>query len=391
MLLTIKVKLNPTEEQRQKLLRLMEIFNTACDDISNVAYESKFYNKFKLQHTLYYRIREQYGLPAQLTIRAISKVVDSYKSAKTMLKIRNSEHKKLGEKLDTLSLVSFNPHGAIIYDERIMGFKGLEKISLITLEGREVIPMLIGGYGKLDQRRIKGQADLIYTKNIFYLCLVIEQPEEPTLTPEGYLGVDLGIIKLATTSDNIFYSGEKVESVRSHYSGLKAELQHVGTESAKRHLRKLSGKEARFKRNTNHIIGKNLVAVAKDTKRGIALEDLKGIRTRTTVRKEQRDKHSKWAFYQLQTYIEYKSKISGVPIVFVNPKNTSRRCPECKHTDKLNRVSQSEFKCLSCGYAENADYVSARNIKWKAEVNQPIVVCPDGNLNYKPMTNVISG
>lgn len=391
MLLTIKVKLNPTEEQKQKLLRLMEIFNIACNDISKIAYESKTYNKIELQHNLYYRIREQYKLPAQISIRAISKVVDSYKSAKTLLKNRNIDHKKQCEELETLSLIYFKPHGTIIYDERIMGFKGLEKVSLITLVGREVIPMLIGGYGKLDQRRIKGQADLIYTKNIFYLCLVIEQPEEPTLTPEGYLGVDLGIIKLATTSDNIFYSGEKVESVRSHYSGLKAELQHVGTESAKRHLRKLSGKEARFKRNTNHIIGKNLVAVAKDTKRGIALEDLKGIRTRTTVRKEQRDKHSKWAFYQLQTYIEYKSKISGVPIVFVNPKNTSRRCPECKHTDKLNRVSQSEFKCLSCGYAENADYVSARNIKWKAEVNQPIVVCPDGNLNYKPMTNVISG
>jgi transposase len=161
-----------------------------------------------------------------------------------------------------------------------MSFKGFEKVSLSTLEGRVVVPLLAGGYAKLDQRRIHGQADLLIIKGEFYLCLVVEQPEEPPLTPEGYLGVDLGIVKLATSSDGVSYSGDEVESVRVRYAGLKGELQRVGTESAKRHLRRLSGRERRFKRQVNHKISKELVVVAKGTKRAIALEDLRGIRSR---------------------------------------------------------------------------------------------------------------
>jgi putative transposase len=365
MLLTLKVKLQPTQEQRQKLLRTMETFNAACDDISKNAYESKTFNKYRLQHQHYYRIREQYKLPAQLAIRAVSKVIESYKVE------RRRYH-------------AFDPHGAIVYDQRIMSFKGLDKVSLASLEGRETIPILIGLYAKLDQRRTRGQADLLYIKGEFYLCLVLEKKEEPPLTPEGILGVDFGLINLATTSDGLSYSGGYVEEARRRYTGLKAVLQRVGSESAKRHLRKLSGREARFKRQVNHKISKELVVVAKGTKRAIAIEDLKGIRSRVTVRREQRGRHGKWAFNQLRAFVDYKARVAGVPVLVVDPRDTSRRCSACGHTEKLNRVSQSVFMCRVCGHGENADLNGARNIRWRAEVNQPIVVCLDGNLNYKP-------
>jgi IS605 OrfB family transposase len=364
MLLTLKIKLQPTEEHRQKLLKTMETFNRACDDISKEAYESNTFNQYRLHHRLYYRIREQYQLPAQLAVRAIGKVVDSYKNERRRLHL-------------------FDPHGAIVYDERIMRLHGLDEVSLSTLEGRVVVPMQ-GDYVKLGQRRIRGQADLLIIKDEFYLCLVVEQPEEPPLTPVGILGVDFGIVNIATTSDGLSYSGGGVEEKRRHYTGLKAELQHVGTESAKRHLRKLSGREARFKRQVNHRISKELVVVAKGTKRVLALEDLRGIRSRVTVRHEQRGRHGKWAFDQLRAFVEYKAKVAGVPVLVVDPRDTSRRCSACGHTERLNRVSQSEFRCRSCGNVEDADLNAARTIRWRAEVNQPIVVCPDGNLNYKP-------
>jgi transposase len=76
--------------------------------------------------------------------------------------------------------------------------------------------------------------------------------------------------------------------------------------------------------------------------------------------------------------------VAGVPVLLVDPRDTSRRCSMCGHVEKRNRVSQSLFRCRSCGHGENADLNAARNIRWRAEVNQPIVVCPDGNLNYKP-------
>jgi IS605 OrfB family transposase len=356
MLLTVKAKLQSSGEQRTKILATMQTFNAACTDISKTAYETKTYNKYKLQHTLYHRVREQYRLPAQLAIRAISKVVESYKVEKKHLHL-------------------FYPHGAMIYDQRLLGFKGLDEVSLATLWGRETVPMLIGSHLKHDQRRIRGQTDLIYVRNEFYLCIIIEQLEEPLLTPEGYLGVDLGIVKLATTSDGMMYSGEKVEEARARCAGLKSGLQRAETRSAKRHLRRLSGSEARFKRNTNHVISKELVSVAKGTKRAIVLEDLRGIRPRTTVRRGQRDRHSKWAFGQLRGFIEYKAKLSGVPVLKVDPRGTSRRCSKCGHTEKTNRVNQALFICHRCGYESNADINVAKNIQWRAEVNQPIVVC----------------
>jgi IS605 OrfB family transposase len=324
----------------------METFNQACDDISKEAYDSKTFNQYKLHHRLYYRIREQYRLPAQLAIRAISKVVDSYKRE------RRHPHQ-------------FDSCGAIIYDERIMGFKGFEKISLSTLEGRVVVPLLVGGYMKLDQRRIRGQADLLHIRGEFYPCLVDEQPEEPLLTPEGILGVDFGIVNLATTSDGVTYSGDEVEETRRRYTGLKAMLQRVGTESAKRHLRKLSGREARFKRQVSHKISKELVAVAKGTMRALALEDLRGVSSRVTVRRGQRGRHGKWAFGQLRAFVD-KARLAGVPVLVVDPRNTSRRCSVCGWVEKGNRVSQSVFRCRSCGHGENADLNAAKNIRWRA-------------------------
>src|SRR4030042_1856501 len=139
MLLTLKAKLQPTEEQRRKLLSTMETFNAACDDISEAAYESRTFNKYRLQRRLYYRIREQHKLPAQLAIRAISKVVESYKVERRRLHV-------------------FGRHGAIVYDQRIMSFNGLDMVSLATVEGRETIALLVGGYAGPAQRRIKGQA-----------------------------------------------------------------------------------------------------------------------------------------------------------------------------------------------------------------------------------------
>ena len=59
----------------------------------------------------------------------------------------------------------FKPHGAVTYDDRILSFNELENGSLSTLEGRILVPMLVGGYVKLYQRRIRRQTDLIYVKD----------------------------------------------------------------------------------------------------------------------------------------------------------------------------------------------------------------------------------
>jgi len=356
MLLTIALALETTPEQRDTLLETMEAFNSACNYLASLG---KHTNKYELQRIAYREIREKYGLSAQMAIRAISKVVETWKT--------NPE-----------STPKFELRGAMQYDQRILSFKGLDRVSIATLRGRLKLRLLVGGYqkealeGRWGMRR--GQADLVYRGGRFFLYVVVDAPEENPFQPKDIIGVDLGIVNIATDSTGRNWSSERVENVRKKYESLRSRLQAVGTKSAKRHLKRLSGKERRFKRDVNHCISKALVGYAEGTSSAIALEDLKGIRGRgITVGRSERSRHSKWAFSELRRFIEYKARLRGVPVIVVDPRNTSRECPLCHYTDKGNRPSRDVFRCLSCGYTAPADYVGALNIRARAAVSQPIV------------------
>lgn len=122
------------------------------------------------------------------------------------------------------------------------------------------------------------------------------------------------------------------------------------------------------------MIAKRLIAKARSSHRGMALEDVRHIRSRTegTVRKSQRQRHSSWAFAQLRAFISYKAALAGVCLHLVDPRNTSRTCSVCGHCDKATRKSQAEFVCQSCGFAALADWNAAINIS-RATVKTPIV------------------
>ncbi len=348
MLQTLKVKVNANKEQHEKLLCTIHRFNDACNDIATTAYEKKCANKVKLQKIVYYDIRERYGLSAQMTVRAISKVVEAYK--------RNKKIKPI-----------FKQDGAMVYDQRILSWKGIDRVSILTLDGRLKLPIVFGQYQAMRLNRIRGQADLIYRDKTFYLAVVVDVPEEEMIKPVGVLGVDMGIVNIAVDSDGDTYSGKEMDNVREKTEVLKADLQKCGTKSAKRHLRKTSGREARFRRNMNHCISKELIAKAKDTQSIIALEELSGIKTGTTVKKSQRSRHHSWGFYQLRQFIEYKATIAGIPVVGINPAYTSQECPICHHISKNNRPDRDTFKCELCDFFGHADHIAAINISARVD------------------------
>src|SRR5947209_19996174 len=144
---TMLLKLAPSPEQSTALLDTLHAFNTACNRIAERAFVEKLANKFELQKIVYADVRKQYGLSSQLAIRAISKVVDSYKRDKSIKP-------------------TFRSEGAMTYDERVMSFKGLTTVSLLTLQGRVLVPFRIGGYQQSRLESIKGQADLLYRHGI---------------------------------------------------------------------------------------------------------------------------------------------------------------------------------------------------------------------------------
>ena len=125
----------------------------------------------------------------------------------------------------------------------------------------------------------------------------------------------------------------------------------------------------------NHEISKRIVSKAQRTNSGIALENLKGIRERTRVRKSQRRTMHSWSFHQLREFVCYKAALAGVSVVFVDPRNTSRKCPDCGCVDKRNRPERDTFRCVSCSFAGEADSIAAVNIG-RAAVDRP-------NLGYE--------
>jgi len=264
-----------------------------------------------------------------------------------------------------------------------MAFKGIDMVSLLTLSGRVLVPFRFGAYQQSRMDAIKGQADLLYRNGTFYLAVTLDVPEPTPGSPDGTLGVDLGIVNLATDSEGESFSGEAVERNRKRHASLRQRLQKHGTKSAKRHLKKLSGKEARFKRNTNHVISKRIVLKAQANQQAIAIEELRHIRTRTEarLRHSQRARHSSWSFGQLRQFLSYKAALAGVPLQLVDPRNTSRACHVCGHCAKANRKSQAIFCCQACGHTENADRNAAINIS-KAAVMQPIVA-PENQRNNR--------
>jgi IS605 OrfB family transposase len=353
MKLTVQVKLIPDAEQRAALLATVERINLACDYASERAWQTETFRQYDLQALVYRDLRERFGLAAQATIRAIAKVADAYK-------------------LDRKTQRVFRPRGAVAYDSRILRWYD-SSVSIWSTAGRLRIPFACGERQRAMLAGKRGETDLIWRDGCFFLHCSVEVAEEPVTISSDFLGVDLGIVQIAVDSDGEAHSGATTAKARHRVARLRKALQSKGTKSAKRHLRKLRRKERRFHRHTNHCISKHIVRKAKGTGRGIAVEDLDGIRDRVTVRKAQRSALHSWSFFELRQFLAYKSRLAGVALVAVDPRNTSRTCPECGCVDKANRRAQAEFVCTGCGFAANADWVGARNIAARARVTAPIV------------------
>lgn len=359
MKLIAAVKLLPSKHQEIVLKQTLARCNEAATWLAQVGHDVGKFRQFDLHKLAYADIRSRFGLAAQMAVRTIAKVADAFKVNREVAPV-------------------FRKYAAQPYDDRIFRFvKDGSEASIWTLEGRITVPCVMGEH----QRRLfayqKGEVDLCFVRGKWYLAATCDIPETTEFKAEDWLGVDLGIVHLAADSDGTTYTGSAVEAVRSRLARRKAGLQRRGTKAAKRKLKKLAGKEARFRQHTNHVIAKAIVLAAERTERGLALEELTHIRARVTARKSQRSRLHSWAFGQLRAFVAYKAKRAGVPVVYVDPRNTSRECPCCGFIDKANRRDQATFHCIGCGFQANADTNAAVNIRKRALMARGVVMSPE--------------
>lgn len=359
MKLVAAIKLLPTPDQGALLMATLARCNEAATWLASAGLEAETFRQYDLHKMSYGALRAEFGLTAQAAVRTIAKVADAFKVNRKTAPI-------------------FRSDAAQPYDDRILRFvQDGAAVSLWTLEGRIVIPVVLGDH----QRRLmvyrKGEVDLCLIRGKWYLAATCDVPETDEFEAEDWLGVDLGIVALAADSDGRIYSGSDVERVRSRLARRKAGLQKRGTKAAKRRLKKLAGKEARFRKHTNHCLTKAIVQTAERTGRGIAIEELGGIRGRVTAKRSQRSRLHSWSFGQTRAFLAYKAKRAGVPLICVDPRNTSRQCAVCGCIDKKNRPNQATFLCIQCGHSASADLNAAVNIRSRALAARADVTRPE--------------
>ncbi len=329
------------------------------------AFAQQCTNKLTLQRLYYHELRTHFALPSQMVVRCLARVAGTYRRDKTICP-------------------TFRPDAAMPYDQRLMRFAGLDHVSLTTQQGRVLVAFLIGPYHRqrFDDYEPRQCHLVVRADGQWYLLVVVQVPDGTPMPPTDFLGVDLGVVNLATASDGTPHSGEQIEACRARYLQYRRRLQRAATvaqmdgkrpKNIRRALKRTAKREAGFRRDTNHCISKTLVAAATGNETGIALEDLTHIRTRTRFRKPQRARMAGWAFTQLRDFVEYKARLAGVRVVLVDPRYTSQECSACGHIAKANRQSQARFSCQHCGYTANADFNAAVNIRSRAHVNAPLV------------------
>jgi IS605 OrfB family transposase len=352
------------------LVETVRQYNVAANVTIDHGWNVREYNKNVLHFATYGHVREMLpGLQSSLVQCARDMASASLKLAKG----KGWNCKKPVKK----------PMSAIRYNQRTFSaFLDGMYISVSTIAGRKRYPIRIPRY--FDKWIHGNIVSLVISvkKHRCIALLSVELPDNPpSRPPVSFLGVDLGVNRLAVLSDGSFPDDGHVKAVKWKYQQLRRSLQAKGTRRAKRKLKAISGRERRFMACENRKLARWIMDRPFDC---VVLEDLGGIKQNSKkhrkVTKKQRRRHANWAYYQLEEFVVQAAENAGKFVLFVKPHYTSQCCSRCGHVSRSNRKNQSSFKCARCGFQLNADLNAARNLSvlgnalhGRATVNGPNV------------------
>jgi len=397
---TAKLKLSPDVDQLVALREVSLAYQSALNHASQAAFSlGKTSSALKIHKVVYQDLRSHYGLPSQLACSVSRQVGANFQSLWTTVKQAQGRreaalarraagqggriprrHKGLDQAPRYASRTTMYTLG------RDYSFKKDDRVSLLTLQGRQTIPY--EGWSRhvealKDPATHIGGAKLWYQKSSkTYYLLVSFEVEVPDPLPEDHqavVGVDVGqryhavATRYGKAGKTLFASGKQVNEVKRRYEKVKKSLMRQGTRSARRRLVSIGSRERRFVADRNHQLSKTILN--RFPQALIGVEDLKQIRERVgPVRSRRASKRCKasnrrrsnWSFAELQGFLAYKAPLHGSHVIKVDPWMTSQACPRCGHVGPENRPGKGLlFRCVACGMKGHADLVAARNISMR--------------------------
>lgn len=379
----MKLYLHTTPDVDVLFCQLTEQYTLACNEVSQFTFDNGFILNFRtLQNHLYHKIRDTYHLKAQMTISTFKTVTARYKAVKEQLRQKpykyldgNNKPHYIQRTLEWMQKpVCFHRPQADLVRGRDYAFVK-NGLSLNTLSKRVIVTYNVPDCYKkyFDGTWFFGTGKLVNLNGHWYFHIPMTKVIPDTfnaVAPKHIVGIDRGLRFLATTYDEQghteFYSGADVIKKRDRFNAVRAQLQSKGTKSAKRVLKRLSGRENRWMTDVNHQLSKTLVEkYGADTL--FVIEDLTGVSFSDNNLQNRTDKGRNslrsWAFYQLELFLTYKAAAAGSGVIKVPADYTSQRCPKCGRILKENRHHDiHEYICDNCGYRSNDDRVGAMNI-----------------------------
>ena len=382
MQVTIKTKLKiSNSEIALSFSKTMEQYRQACNYVSEYIFNHDFDMKqSRLNKELYTKLRNLFSLKSQMAQSVIRTVIARYKTVKTQMARKPYKYQDQNtgewyrEVRDLTWLhkpISFNRPQVDLQRNRDWSYLSSGQLSINTLDGRVKVDPICHGFNQYFDGTWKfGLAKLLKSSGKWYLHISAtkEVADFDKQTVKHVVGLDRGLRFLATSYDEqgktTFFDGQAIMRKRAKYQKLRATLQAKGTKSAKRRLKKLSGRENRWISDVNHCLSKTLVQ-KYGANTLFVLENLNGVSfERTDLPKVLRNQNKSWAFYQLEQFLTYKAHLNNSEVVEVSAKYTSQRCPKCGVIKKDNRNHEKhEYHCDNCDYRSNDDRIGAMNIQ----------------------------
>jgi putative transposase len=333
----------------QELSSLFEGFRLMCNDAIMIAVNEKPSNRFRLIELAYTRLKE-YGLHTHFILSACEVAYSVYRNnnrkcvpriRKAFLKLDNQSYQ-----LNHLLLrIPASPRHFIF----------------LTLEGSDYHVSFI------DDPSLKRGSITVTERSVS----IAFSKMVPVLEPLGYVGVDVNEKNVTISSTNGYNCkftepGEVVE-IKERYRGIRAEISRK-TRGDKRISKALLSKYGNRERNRTsqrvHKITRQIIDFAKENELGIKVEKLKGIRKLFRKGNGQgrsfRGRMNTWVFGETRRQIEYKAAWLGVPVYHVNPRGTSRKCPNCG--SRVAPLQDRKLYCQKCDKTWDRDDLASKNI-----------------------------
>ena len=349
MLRTASILLNVTHAQSAALHAMRTAYVDACNRLVPMVREHRCWNRVALHHRTYSRLRAETPLGSQMTCNAIYTVCKAYKAQKTLGRISE-------ESVPEIRFARTSVH----YDKRTYTLKN-GALSLNTLDGRIRLEIKPGEHqGRILAAGRQKEAELVFRDGKWFFSLVVETEDPKPQVCGPVMGVDVGENNLAATSLGKVFGGEGLRERRDRYLARRRRLQSNGSQSARQALQQASGNEMRRVRHVNHETSKAIVRQAVEAGVSkIVMEDLRHIRSRIKAGRRMRARLHRWAFRQLQQFVEYKARAVGIAVEYVDPAYTSQTCSFC---GGLGARVRHRFVCGQCGLRAHADLNASRNL-----------------------------